>query len=73
MEFESKKDVEVQGLISNGTEFDLDVKLPEDNREAIFGTVKDSYGDPIADAVVKLIEVKKDFGKTERKRSCAGI
>ena len=67
MEFESKKDVEIQGFISNGTEFDLDVKLPEDNREAIFGTVKDSYGDPIADAVVKLIEVKKDFGKTERK------
>ena len=67
MEFESKKNIEVQGFISNGTEFDLDIKLPEDNREAIFGTVKDSYGEPIADAVVKLIEVKKDFGKTERK------
>ena len=66
MEFETKKDIEVQGFVSNGTEFDLDIKLPEDNREAIFGTVRDSYGDPISDAVVKLIEVKKDFGKSER-------
>lgn len=67
MEFEKKKDIEIEGFISSGTEFDLDVKLPEDNREAVFGTVKDSYGDPIEDAVVKLIEVKKDFGKHERK------
>lgn len=66
MEFEIKKDIDVEGFVSNGTEFDLDIKLPEDNREAIFGTVRDAYGDPIADAVVKLIEVKKDFGKSER-------
>lgn len=69
MEFDEKKgkELEVQGFVSNGIEFDLDIKLPEDNREAIFGTVKNSYGDPIEDAVVKLIEVKKDFGKIERK------
>ena len=67
MEFEGKKDIDIQGFVSNGTEYDLDIQLPEDNREAIFGVVKDSYGDPISDAIVKLIEVKKDFGKTERK------
>ena len=67
MEFERKKDIEVKGFVSGGTQYDLDIELPEDNREAIFGTIKDSYGDPISDAVVKLIEVKKDFVKTERK------
>ena len=67
MEFERKKDIEIKGFVSGGTQYDLDIELPEDNREAIFGTIKDSYGDPISDAVVKLIEVKKDFVKTERK------
>ena len=63
MEFERKKDIEIKGFVSGGTQYDLDIELPEDNREAIFGTIKDSYGDPISDAVVKLIEVKKDFVK----------
>lgn len=69
MEFENKKEkeIDVEGFVSDGIEYDLDIKLPKDDREAVFGTVKDSYGDPIEDAVVKLIEVKKDFGKTERK------
>lgn len=67
MEFEKKEKIDVDGFVSNGTEFDLDIKLPEDNRQAIFGIVKDSYGEPIKDAVVKLIEVVKEYGKEERK------
>lgn len=67
MEFEKKEKIEMTGFISNGTEYDLDVKLPEDNRQAIFGIIKDSYGEPLSDAVVKLIEIEKEFGREERK------
>ena len=67
MEFEKKEKIETDGFISNGTQFDLEVKLPEDNRNAIFGAIKDSYGEPVIDAVVKLIEIVKEYGKEERK------
>ncbi len=71
MEFEEldKKDkkIEITGVIENGKQYDLDVKLPEDDRDVIFGIIKNQYGDPISDAVVKLIEVTKDiFGKERR-------
>ena len=49
--------VKVDGFIEKGKQFDLEINLPEDNRNVIFGVVKDCYGDPIEDAVVKLIEV----------------
>ena len=52
--------------MSSGVQYDLEAKIIEDNRAAIFGIVKDSYGDPIRDAVVKLIEVTKECGKEER-------
>ena len=67
MEFEKKEKIDIDGFVSNGTEFDLDIKLPEDNRNAIFGIIKDSYGEPVKDAVVKLIEIVKEYGKEERK------
>ena len=57
--------IDVDGLISNGKQFDLDITLPEDSRDVIYGTVKDMFNDPIKDAVVKLIEI--DFGKEGRK------
>ena len=56
--------IDVDGLISNGKQFDLDITLPEDNRDVIYGTVKNMFKEPIKDAVVKLIEI--DFCKEGR-------
>ena len=66
MDFEKKEKIEIEGFVSNGMQYDLEAKIMEDNRAAIFGIVKDSCGDPIRDAVVKLIEVVKEYGKEER-------
>lgn len=59
--------VEVDGCIAAGKQFDLDIRLPEDNRNVIYGVIKDCYGEPVKDAVVKLIEVTCECGKEERK------
>jgi hypothetical protein len=60
--------LEVTGGIENGRQYDLDINLPEDNRDVVFGSLKDAYGDPIHDAVIKLIEiVKNKDGEFERK------
>ena len=58
--------IDVNGLISNGKQFDLDITLPEDNRDVIYGKIKNMFKEPIKDAVVKLIEI--DFGKDGRKK-----
>ncbi len=58
--------IDVNGLISDGKQFDLDITLPEDNRDIIFGTVKNIFKEPIKNAVVKLIEI--DFKKDGKKR-----
>ncbi len=57
MEFEKKEKLEIEGYISSGKQFDLDIRLPEDNRDVIYGIIRDPYGDPVSDAVVKLIEI----------------
>lgn len=59
--------IDIDGYIENGKEFDLDIKLPEDNRNVIFGVVKNCYNEPVEDAVVKLVEVVYDSGKKERR------
>jgi hypothetical protein len=64
---EKKMNVEMTGFIENGKQFDIEVKVPKDNRNVAFGIVKDEYGDVIPDAVVKLIEVEKMMGKEDRK------
>lgn len=70
MEFEEKKpkccDVEVNGFIEKGKQFDLEITLPEDNRNVIYGIIKDCYKEPVEDAVVKLVEVCYEYGKEER-------
>ena len=69
MEFEDKKtcrDIKVDGFIEKGKQFDLEITLPEDNRNVIYGVIKDCYKEPVEDAVVKLIEVCYDYGKEER-------
>lgn len=48
---------DIDGFIEKGKQFDLEINLPEDNRNVIYGLVKDNYGDSVKDAVVKLIEV----------------
>ena len=58
--------VDVNGFISKGKQFDLDITLPEDNRDIIFGKVKNLYREPVEHAVVKLIEI--EFGKDGKKR-----
>lgn len=59
--------IDIDGVISDGKQFDLDIVLPKDNRNVIFGTVKNAYKEPVENAVIKLIEIKcgKD-GKKER-------
>ena len=59
--------IDVDGFIENGKQFDLEIKLPEDNRNVIFGIVKNCYNEPVEDAVVKLVEVVYDCGKIERR------
>lgn len=69
MDFE-KKDypiVKVDGFIEKGKQFDIEVNMPEDNRNVIFGVIKDCFKEPVEDAVVKLIEVCHEYGKEERK------
>ena len=59
--------VDIDGVIAKGKEFDLDITLPHDNRDVIFGVIKNCFKEPVADAVVKLIEVDCKMGKEERK------
>ena len=59
--------IDIDGFIENGKQFDLEVNLPEDNRDVVFGVVKNSVQEPVKDAVVKLIEVVYDCGKEERR------
>jgi len=49
--------VKVDGFIEKGKQFDIEVTLPEDRRNVVFGVIKDCFKEPIEDAVVKLIEV----------------
>ena len=58
--------IKVDGFIEKGKQFDLDITLPEDNRNVIYGIIKDCYQEPVKDAVVKLIEVCFEHGKEER-------
>ena len=60
--------VDVEGLIAKGKQFDLDITLPEDNRDVIYGVIKNAYREPVKNAVVKLIEI--EFGKDGKKKRC---
>ena len=58
--------VDIDGLLESGKQFDLDITLPCDNREVIYGVVRDCFKEPVCDAVVKLIEIVCEHGKEER-------
>lgn len=57
--------INVDGVIANGKQFDLDITLPEDARDVIYGTIKNVFKEPVKDAVVKLIEI--ECGRDGRK------
>ena len=59
--------VKVDGAIQKGKEFDVEINMPEDNRNVIYGIIKDLYDDPVEDAVVKLIEISHEHEEDERK------
>ena len=59
--------VDVDGFVANGKQFDLDITLPNDNRDVIFGVIRNCFKEPVDNAVVKLIEVERKMGKEERK------
>ncbi len=59
--------VDIDGAIACGKQFDLDITLPCDNRNVIYGVIRDCYKEPVCDAVVKLIEVVCECGKEERR------
>jgi len=59
--------VDIDGVIAKGKQFDLEITLPEDNRDVIYGIVKDCFKEPVVDAVVKLVEVEIKYGKKELK------
>lgn len=69
VEMEDKKQnqmcpvVDVDGVIANGKQYDLEITLPEDNRDVIYGIVKNCFKEPVVDAVVKLVEVEYKFGR----------
>lgn len=71
MEYENGKDkcpiVEVDGFIETGKQFDVEINLPEDERNVIYGVIKDCYHEPIRDAVVKLVEIDCEKGEEIRK------
>lgn len=59
--------VKVDGFSEKGKQFDLDITIPEDNRNVIYGVIRNCYKEPVEDAVVKLIEVCFEHGKKESK------
>ena len=71
MDMEGKKPycpvLDVDGVISGGKQFDLDITLPEDNRDVIYGVVKNCFKEPVDNAVVKLVEIEYKCGKKELK------
>ena len=59
--------VDIDGLIADGKQFDLDITLPHDNRDVIYGVIKNCFKEPVSDAVVKLVEIDSKMGREERK------
>lgn len=59
--------VKVDGFIEQGKQFDIEIVVPKDDRNVIYGVLKDDHGDVISDAVIKLIEIVQKFGEDERR------
>lgn len=59
--------VDVDGFIADGKQFDLDIILANDRRDVIFGVVRDTFKEPVKNAVVKLMQIDYKYGKKEIK------
>ena len=59
--------IDIDGVINKGKQFDVDITLPEDHRNVIYGVVKNCFKDPVPDAVVKLVEIVYEYGNVERR------
>ncbi len=59
--------LDVDGVISGGKQFDLDITLPDDNRDVIYGVVKNCFQEPVENAVIKLVEIVCENDKEERR------
>ena len=69
MDYEERNfhEIEVNGFVQKGKQFDVEVTMAEDNRDVIYGVIKDGFSEPVSDAVVKLIEITREHGEEERK------
>ena len=59
--------IDIDGHIAAGKQYDLDIMLPKDDRNVVYGVIRDYHKEPIKDAIVKLIEVNFECGKEKRK------
>ena len=59
--------VDIDGFIADGKQYDLDITLANDQRDVIYGVIRDCFKEPVKDAVVKLVEVDYKYGKKELK------
>lgn len=59
--------VEVDGFMETGKQYDVEINLPEDDRNVIYGVIFDCYHEPVRDAVVKLVELDCEKGEDIRK------
>ena len=49
----------IDGHVQVGRNFEAEISLPEDNRDSIYGIIKDRHGRAVEDAVVKLVEIRR--------------
>ena len=54
-----RPEIEVSGHIETGRNFDVEINLPGDNRDSIYGIIKDPHNEPVEDAVVQLVEIRR--------------
>ena len=47
--------IKVDGFIEKGKQFDLDIVVPEDDRNVIYGVLKNKHGDPIKFLIIVII------------------
>jgi len=50
--------VRVDGHVERGRNYDVEIAMPDDNRDSIYGVLRDLDKEPIRDAVVKLVEIR---------------
>ena len=73
MEFEEKrpcKDIKVDGFMEKGTQFDLEINLPEDNRDVIFGIIRINL---FSEYILKCANIINDYIYSNKKAQIKSI